>query len=566
MPPGFRVDGVVVFERRSSLQMKKIIVLFFIGVALTFLSLAGCKVEITVPIGGNVITESGVYECSSGKKCTIDVYDIFFDETFVAVPDQGFSFAGWKKKDKGFCGGKDLPCHLFTTGFFEYDILMAILESDTKFYLTPVFASENGPQLLTELVKGDVSPWNLIDFKDALYFTALEDGRSALWRSDGTAEGTTLFKQFAPDQWGGDPGAFEIADDKFFFRGTDYEHGTELWVSDGTPKGTVLTRDIWPGEGRGLLGWPMAFKNGVLFLADDGLSGPQFWTSDGTEAGTRRFEDAAISIEAKARNFWPFRDGWLFKAQDPAHGAELWRTDGIEGHSQLVKDTVPGPEGGFSNKSFTFAKINGSGVFWVWRGDSPELWRTDGTEGGTRKFWAPPDPDLAPHYRLFSYKNMALFFMQRSNLDDWSLWRTDGTKAGTWLLKDGFSDAVQLGSFIEFDGFLYSTLVSLDPVDGRGLWRTDGTKAGTQLVVEDLFPSDLTLYADRLYFTARNETVGEELFRTDGTLEGTELVADIRPGPESSSPNELTVCQGRLFFHASAPNSGRGLYRTTSTP
>jgi ELWxxDGT repeat protein len=566
MPPGFRVDGVVVFARSSSLQMKKIIAFFFIGVALTFLSLAGCKVEITVPIGGNVITESGVYQCSSGKKCTIDVYDIFFDETFVAVPDQGFRFAGWKKEDKGFCGGKNLPCHLFTTGFLEYDILMAILESDTEFYLTPVFASENGPQLLTELVKGEVSPWNLIDFNDALYFTALEDHKAALWHSDATTEGTRLFKLFQPGQQGGDPGAFEVAADQLFFRGTDYEHGTELWVSDGTPAGTVMTKDIWEGDSRGLLGGPMAFKDGVLFLADDGLSGPQFWTSDGTEAGTRRFEDAAISVEANAGNFWPFRDGWLFKAQDQAHGAELWRTDGIEGHSQLVKDTVPGPEGGFSKESFTFAEINGSGVFWVWMGDSPELWRTDGTNLGTRKVWVPPTPDLTPHYRLISFKNIALFFMERSNLNDWSLWRTDGTKAGTRLLKEGFIDAVQFGRFEEYNGFMYMTLSSLNPVDGSGLWRTDGTKVGTQLVVGDLFPSGLTIYADRLYFVAEDGAFGEELYRTDGTAEGTELVADVRPGPGSSSPNELTVSQGRLFFHALEPNTGRGLYTTTSTP
>jgi len=549
--------------------MKKFIGLCAVGAVITFLLLAGCKIEITVPVGGKVITESGAYECLSGKKCSIDVYDVFFDETFIAVPDQGFRFASWKKQDKGFCGGNDQPCRLVTTGFTGNDILISVLESDLEFYLTPVFINENGPQLWTELVKGDLNPWNLIDFKDALYFTA-EDGKPALWRSDGTAEGTALFKEFSvhPLGLGGieDPGFFTVASDKLFFRGSDYEHGTELWVTDGTPIGTVLTRDIWPGKDRGLLGWPGAFKDGVIFFADDGVSGPQIWISDGTEAGTHRFEDAAVSAEAGARNFWRFEDGWLFKATDPVHGAELWRTDGTEGHSQLVKDTVPGAEGGFSNESFTFAKINGSGVFWVWRDGSPELWRTDGTTAGTSKFWVPPEPDLTPHYRLFSYKNIALFFMQRSNLDDWSLWRTDGTEAGTWLLKDGFSDAVQVGRFKEYDGFVYFTLVSLDPVDGSGLWRTDGTKAGTQLVVGDLFPSDLTLYADRLYFTARDETVGEELFRTDGTAEGTELVADIRPGPESSYPNELTVSQGRLFFHASAPDTGEGLYRTTSTP
>ena len=110
-----------------------------LGFALIFLAFTGCKLQIDVPAGGKVISESGSYECDSGRACTIDVYDVSFDETFVAVPDQGYSFAGWKKREKGLCGGKDQPCHLPTTGFLAYDLLMEILESDTVFYLTPEF-------------------------------------------------------------------------------------------------------------------------------------------------------------------------------------------------------------------------------------------------------------------------------------------------------------------------------------------------------------------------------------------------------------------------------------------
>ena len=111
-----------------------------IVLALIFVVLPGCKIEITVPAGGKVVTESGGYECFSGHACTIDVYDIFFDETFVAVPKRGYSFAGWKKKGKGFCGGKKKPCHLATKSFPGNDALMSILESDNIFYLEPIFA------------------------------------------------------------------------------------------------------------------------------------------------------------------------------------------------------------------------------------------------------------------------------------------------------------------------------------------------------------------------------------------------------------------------------------------
>ena len=122
--------------------MKKIFIFCLFVVSLTFLSLAGCKIKITVPEGGNVTTESGSYDCRSGQVCTIDVYDIFFDETFIAVPDSGSKFLSWRKKHRGLCGGNNKPCHLFTTGFLGNDALMAILESDTVFYLTPVFEAE----------------------------------------------------------------------------------------------------------------------------------------------------------------------------------------------------------------------------------------------------------------------------------------------------------------------------------------------------------------------------------------------------------------------------------------
>ena len=431
----------------------------------------------------------------------------------------------------------------------------------------------NGTQMTTEMVKdlapGDKSslPWNLIDYKNYLYFTA-EDGLAALLRSDGTNEGTGLFKTFAPDQWGADPGAFAIASGKFFFRGTDYTHGTELWASIGTPEDTKMTRDIWSGVSRGLLSSPMPFKNGVLIIADDGESGPQFWTSDGTEAGTSRFEDKAISTDAKARNFWRFGDSWLFNSTDAVHGAELWSTNGMEGASKLVKDTIPGPTGGFSSGPFSFAQLNSVGVFWVWKENADELWITDGTEIGTQMFWTLPS-GLTPDYKLIRYQNMVLFFAEDSN-GDWSLWRTDGTDTGTKILKKGFLDLAK--SYMEYDGFLYLTLMTRDRVSGNEIWRTDGTEAGTQLFVDlnpgpsSSSPSDFTCYAGQLYFVATDGVLGEELYRTDGTPYGTELVSDINLGSADSTPNQLTVSHGALFFDAYEPVSGRELYKTTMHP
>ena len=105
---------------------------------LAILLLPGCKIEIAVPEGGRVETESGAYSCESGNTCSIDVVDIFFKETFVALPDDGYTFIQWRNKYRGFCGGRDDPCYLSTNSFPNTPFEQS-LESDEVFYLEPVF-------------------------------------------------------------------------------------------------------------------------------------------------------------------------------------------------------------------------------------------------------------------------------------------------------------------------------------------------------------------------------------------------------------------------------------------
>jgi hypothetical protein len=115
----------------------------WIAVALAILMVASCKIRIVVPEGGSVTTSSGAYTCAAGKTCNIDVVDLFFDETFNAVPANGYEFSSWKKRAQGFCGGKSGPCRLYTSGFEGNEALMHFLENDEVFYLQPVFELTN---------------------------------------------------------------------------------------------------------------------------------------------------------------------------------------------------------------------------------------------------------------------------------------------------------------------------------------------------------------------------------------------------------------------------------------
>lgn len=110
----------------------------FVILALMVVLVAGCKIVVTVPFGGKVVTEDG-FVCLAGEICEIDVSDDSFDSTFTAMPAQGYTFVRWRPKASAFCGDTKVPCALSTTGFAPYPPLLDILNSDSKFFLEPVF-------------------------------------------------------------------------------------------------------------------------------------------------------------------------------------------------------------------------------------------------------------------------------------------------------------------------------------------------------------------------------------------------------------------------------------------
>lgn len=102
----------------------------------------GCKVEITVPEGGEVDSLSGTYSCDAGQTCEVEVLDEFFNETFRAKPDPGYRFTAWLKKDGSFCGEQTGHCKLDTSPMAGTS-LMSFLESDDTYFLEPVFGLQN---------------------------------------------------------------------------------------------------------------------------------------------------------------------------------------------------------------------------------------------------------------------------------------------------------------------------------------------------------------------------------------------------------------------------------------
>jgi ELWxxDGT repeat protein len=184
---------------------------------------------------------------------------------------------------------------------------------------------------------GSSSPYALTSFGSVLLFGANDgvNGKS-LWKTDGTAVGTSLVRNVAPFSSNAN-GPFTIAGGKAFFGATD---GTRdrLWQTDGTTAGTTSIPDVDPAYVTRDIGNVLAVGNDVFFSADRRFvdptkpAGRALFRSDGTVAGTSLVELSPGVSGAQQFPILATADRLYFGADDLVRGLELW---------QLPFDTIP---------------------------------------------------------------------------------------------------------------------------------------------------------------------------------------------------------------------------------
>jgi len=259
-------------------------------------------------------------------------------------------------------------------------------------------------------------PFLLTAVKETLYFT-VDDGITgrALWASDGTPDGTRLFRDFGSTAsqlteargllffvvdrtlWRTDGttiGTFPLVTaappPAFFtpvwilgeFRGRLFfmlytpEHGRELWVSDGTPGGTGLIRDAFPGpnlEGGQKL---TAAGKKVFFEAFDPVTGSELWVSREGDAGTYLVKDIFRGDGgAELSNLRGVGNSLYFAASDGLSGQELWKSDGTPEGTVQVMDIAPGPA---NSAPHGLTRVGLRLFFFAWSPSAGEaLWSVD---------------------------------------------------------------------------------------------------------------------------------------------------------------------------------------------
>jgi ELWxxDGT repeat protein len=417
------------------------------------------------------------------------------------------------------------------------------------------FSSPNGIDGLYQELNGMV------------YFAANNsvNGRQ-LWKSDGTAVGTSIVKLINPTN--SEIAGLKSVSDSLYFSANGGSSGRELWKSDGTDTGTAIVKDINPGSASSDPSGFTHLSNTILFSASNSLFGRELWKSDGSGAGTVLVKDInSGQASSNPGNIVMLGSKACFVANDGSSGWELWTSDGTASGTTLVRDINPGS--GSSLGPISQVVIDGVLYFRANDGSNgAELWRSDCTESGTMRVKDIRPGELSSGPQSLTNVNGILYFIANDGTSGYELWRSNGTESGTVRVKDIQSGLVGSGPhyfMTNVNGTLFFS--ANDGNSGLELWKSDGTEAGTSRIkdirigVEGSDLRDGMNAQGMLYFRADDGINGSELWRSDGTDQGTVMVANIADGPASSTPGDFFgTTNNQLFYTAETNTYGRELY------
>lgn len=344
-------------------------------------------------------------------------------------------------------------------------------------------------------------------------FFRANDGLSGdeLWKTDGTAGGTSLVADIVPGAEGADVRWITSLDGVVYFRATNDDYGAELWKSDGTMHGTEIVRDIIPGPTGSFPDQFFVFNSQLFFIAQGGL-----WVSAGDSESTSLVIPGSLADISE--QLIVLDDFFLASAEfDESAGYELWRSDGTQEGTTLVKDIYSGSA---SSEPRGFTRFGDGVVFSAYEPSTGhELWYSDGTPQGTRllKNIEPFGGDSWPHGFLV-FGEYVYFSAFQSGIG-LALWRTDGTAAGTTFVRDFSPKDFDYGEVIPLGvvgDLLYLNAQSATSLQGA-LWVADGTSDGffevgpIYAIGNEYGPTFLQLPGARVVFSANGELYALDL-------------------------------------------------------
>jgi ELWxxDGT repeat protein len=203
------------------------------------------------------------------------------------------------------------------------------------------------------LYSNQTTPVQMFNMNNTLYFFANPNSGSpnnaTLWKSNGTVVGTVLIdslitgSNFDPTQ--AQPRNFTVVGNNLFFQ-MGKGNGLELWVTDGSVGGAHEVIDMYPGGVDGVCDQAMAAYNGKLYFCATPVTGDyELYTSDGTAAGTVLVKDIDVNNtttrSSNPTNFIEYKNELYFYALSGVTGSsngttDMWKTDGTAAGTSMV--------------------------------------------------------------------------------------------------------------------------------------------------------------------------------------------------------------------------------------
>jgi ELWxxDGT repeat protein len=270
-------------------------------------------------------------------------------------------------------------------------------------------------------------------------FTFFRGGATAtgreLYKTDGVT--VSLVKDIIPGGGESSPEQIVALGNKVVFAATDPTTGREMYVSDGTAAGTFLLKDIAPNGVNGAqssVDQFVAVGNKVVFRAYDGNAVSSYtrelWSTDGTTAGTKKIPKITIDSfqQAVASNGKLLFRGSNYNTSPV--DSKLFITDGD------AVTPIYSLSGGMDAQYF----LSTNGVVYFDESDATsgrELWRSNGTTNGTAKVF-----DINPGVGSSSPTNFVatgkgVFFIAEDGTHGRELWAVTGPAASAVAVSQG---------------------------------------------------------------------------------------------------------------------------------
>lgn len=221
------------------------------------------------------------------------------------------------------------------------DVFFLAIEEDLSLALWRSDGTPDGTQRVagpTPAILGHA----LVHFGDALAFVARDDDQVALWSSDGLD--SRLILSFPPEVQALQNLTASGSGLAFAVVYNDERH--ELWASDGSAAGTRRLSTLGVGDGSQ---WAVVDEivdaDGQLFVsAWNDLAGEELWASDGTPEGTILLDLWPGRFGSGAAGLTPLGARAVFAAASPDAGTEPWISDGTAAGTSPIGDLFPGPD------------------------------------------------------------------------------------------------------------------------------------------------------------------------------------------------------------------------------